>query len=239
MKNFLLGSLLVFAACGGGGGSDDGTMADAPPAASMITISGVASARNVSGSAPEAGVLVEAYAKSNESTPLAMATTDAAGVFTLTVSTNGVALDGFLKATKSGFVASYLYPPAAISADLAMVPMNMLSTSLYGTLYTVAQTSQMSGKGVVGVLVVSGAELTSPPVMGATVETSPASPTYRYNTNGLPTPAATTTAADGIGFGFNATPGAMTVTATKSGSTFKTTSIKAYADALTQTIVTP
>jgi hypothetical protein len=97
----------------------------------------------------------------------------------------------------------------------------------------------MQGKAVVGVLVVSGAELTSPPVMGATIETSPSSPTYRYSTNGLPTPAATSTAADGIGFAFNAPPGAMTVSATKSGSTFKTTSLKAHADALTQTIVTP
>jgi hypothetical protein len=233
MKN-LSSYLLVLAACGGG--SD--AKVDAPPAASVVTITGVASARNTQGSAPEVGVLVAAYAKSNENTPLAMSTTDAAGAFTLSISTSGTAVDGFLKATKTGFATSYLYPPTPISADLAMVPMNMLTTTLFDLLYSISQTSPISGTGVVAVLVVGGAELTSPPVPGATIETSPASPSYRYNSmQGLPNKDVTVTAADGIGYAMNAPPGTMTVTAKKSGSTFKTTSIKVHADALIQTLV--
>lgn len=238
----LLGCLFVLAACGGGddGGGDDGPgMIDAPTASAMITISGTASSRGLGGTTPEAGVVVAAYASSDEATPLAMSTTDASGNYTMTITTNGTAIDGFLKATKSGFVDSYLYPPGPIVADLAMVPMNMLTTSNYGTLYAVAQTSQTAGLGTLGALVVSAAALTSPPVMGATIQTSPASAAYRYSgSNGLPT-ATASTAADGIGFAFNVPVGALTVSASKSGSTFKTTSLKIHADAITQTIIIP
>ena len=236
--------LFVAAACGGGGGNNDGTNADGNPGGEAVpntlTISGVASSRGIGGSTPEAGVVIAAYATSDENTVLAMATTDAAGAYTLTLTTTGAPITGFLKATKSGFTTSYLYPPAPITGNLAMVPMNMLTTGNFGTLSTLAQANQMDGKGVIGVLVVSGPELTSTPVAGATITTSPASTPYRYNGgSGLPNTTSTSTQADGLSYAFNAPVGAITVNASKSGSTFKATMLTVHADALTQTLVTP
>ena len=235
----LIALLFVAAACGGGGGDDDGNV-DAPVAPTTVTITGVASSRGLGGATPEAGVAIAAYATSDENTALAMATTDAAGAFTLTINTGGTAINGFLKATKSGFTTSYLYPPAPITGNLMMVPMNMLSTQNFGTLSTLAQANQMNGKGVIGVLVVSGPELTSTPVAGATITTSPASMPYRYNGgSGLPNTTSTATQADGLAYAFNAPVGPITVTAAASGSTFKPTMLTIHADALTQTLVTP
>src|SRR5690349_20719546 len=133
MKKLLC--LLVLAACGGGGGSnDDGmNMADAPIAPMNVMVSGTASSRGLGGATPEQGVTIAAYATSDENTALATTMTDASGNFTLMIPTTGTAINGFLKATKSGFVTSYLYPPSPISGNLMMVPMNMLSTSNYGT----------------------------------------------------------------------------------------------------------
>jgi hypothetical protein len=236
MKN-LLSCLLVLAACGGGGGSDDGT-GDAPPAAAMVTLSGIVSSRGLGGATPEAGVLVAAYSTDNETTPLAMATTDASGTFTLTITTTGTAITGYLQATKTGFITSYLYTPTPIAADQAMIPMNMIQSNLWETFSNLATGMQLPANGVAAMIVVSGAVLTSPPVAGATISTSPASNPYRYSgSNGLPNKDAPSTSTDGIGYAFNAPPGTMTVTAMKSGSTFKSTPIKIRAMALTQTLV--
>jgi hypothetical protein len=49
----------------------------------------------------------------------------------------------------------------------------------------------------------------------------------------------TATNTDGLAYALNAPAGAISVTATKTGSTFKATSLKIRTDALTQTIVTP
>jgi hypothetical protein len=241
----LIGLLLVAAACGGGGGgNNDGMDPDGNPNSEavpmMVTITGIASSRDIGGTAPEPGVTVAAFATSDENTALATATTDAAGAFTLTITTTGTAINGFLKATKSGFTTSYLYPPAPITGNLMMVPMNMLTTGNFMTLATLAQVTRTPGTGVIGVLVVSGPELTSTPVGGATITTSPASMPYRYNgSSGLPSGSATATQPDGLAYAFNAPVGAITVSAAKSGSTFKTTMLKSHADALIQTLVTP
>lgn len=229
----------MLVACGGGGNNNDVTMPDAP-VPSTFTISGTATSRSSNGSNPEAGVTIEAYAKADENTPIATATTDAAGNFSLTITSSGDALDGFLKGTKNGFTTSYLYPPRPVGGDLAMVPMNMLTTNNFDLLYTIAQVTPTPGTSVIGMIVLSGSELSSMPVAGATITTSPASNPYRYNGNlGLPSSSAMTTAADGLAYAFNAPAGAITANATKTGSTFQPTMLKAHADALTQTIVTP
>jgi hypothetical protein len=234
----LIALLFVAAACGGGGNDapDANTGGEAVPM--MVTITGTASTRGLGGATPAEGVTIAAYATSDEATPLATTTTDAAGAFTLTITTSGAAITGYLEAKKSGLITSYLYPPTAITGNLAMVPMNMVQANLWDTLSTLAMGNQMPQNGLVAMIVVGGAELTSPPVAGATITTSPASNPYRYNgTNGLPDEVPTSTAADGIGYAFNAPVGNMTVTASKSGATFKTTPIKVRAMTLTQTLV--
>jgi len=78
----------------------------------MITISGVVSERNTTTTTPKSGVVVTAYKASDDSV-VAMATSDAAGMYSISVTTNGVALDGYLKATNTGDLDTYLYPPGA------------------------------------------------------------------------------------------------------------------------------
>src|SRR5262245_12556505 len=86
---------------------DGNPFRDAPPTTvAQVTVSGQATARDASGSTPAAGVIIEAFRNSNETTPIAMTTTDAQGMYSLTIDTNGESIDGFLKAQKNGYIAT-------------------------------------------------------------------------------------------------------------------------------------
>jgi len=203
----------------------------------MVTVSGTASSVGISGKMPEMGVTVAAYANTDENTVVAMTTTDASGNYSLVITTNGQALDGYLKATKANFKETYLYPPDPLSADFAGASINMVTSGTYGALYSFSQVSQMAGMATIAMIVSDGTN----GVMGATVSSSPAG-TYRYNgTNGLPANMtnAMSTQADGIGYILNVAPGQVTVSGAKSGSTFRSHAIKARADQLTTTLVIP
>src|SRR5688500_10917957 len=102
--------VLLVAACNSGtdmnpmnadAGDDPGVDAkvfmDAPPVGS-INLSGKTTERGLAGESVVSGVMMAAYTRANDSTPIAMATSNAQGDYTLTV--NVVPLDGFLKATK-------------------------------------------------------------------------------------------------------------------------------------------
>jgi hypothetical protein len=221
---------LLAVGCGSSSGG-----ADAPTAPSMITISGTVSERTTNGSMPLPGAMVGAYKNSDEATSVATATSDAMGKYTLTVTSNGVALDGFVKATMSGYVDVYLYPPAPLTADFAGASVNILSTNTFNLLKAIGQ--EHAGNGVIALevmdstmMVVAGAGVTSSP---------PAAKTGYTGSNGLPDTAATVTAADGIAYLWDVPPGAATLTATKSGTTFKPTTLKIHADVLTTTIIQP
>jgi hypothetical protein len=230
----ILGSslILVIAACGS---SSNGKTPDAPNVPAMITITGTATSRGLGGSTPVVGATVAAYQSSNETTPVTMTTTDASGNYTLTITTNGQPLDGFVKATMTNFTDTYLYPPAPLTADYSGASINMLTSTTFGLLYTLAQVSQTPGQGTIAL------EIESAPatyVAGATISTTPAG-TYRYNgTNGTPDKTQTMTMADGIAYVMDVPAGQVMLTAAKSGATFKSHSVNAHADAFTTTIVT-
>ena len=265
MRLTILIAILGAAACGSshaskapdapnGGGSDANNTTidapnqqvdasvDAPPAPATITISGTASAPGLGGTTMVAGVTVGAYRNSDPTTPVATATTNAQGAFTMTITTGGVAPDGYLKGTKTGYADTYLYPEAAITMDFTGVPLNMLTAhgtqnSTWDTLNVIAQGSQTVGNGIIALEVLDAPLPTGNPVAGATVTTNPGASVYRYDNGGFPSSTATMTDADGRAYGFNEAPGAHSVTAHKAGSTFKTHTVKAYADSLTTTFV--
>jgi hypothetical protein len=227
-------SVLAFAACGGDDGG--GGMPDAPPAPAMITISGTATERDGLSTGPAVGVLVEAFERSNESTPVAMTMTDAAGMYSLTVTTDGVAVDGYLRATRSGWLDTYLYPPEPLTADFDGASLNIINQSTFDLLSnTLCQANQVMTNGAIGMLVVDAAEM---PVAGATIASSPAATDTCYNSNGTPSNGATATDDDGIGYLFNVT-GDATVSAMATGHTFRSHGVKARAGALTTTVITP
>jgi hypothetical protein len=244
-------SVVVAAGCGSDGkdkGSTDASVNngpdakqfnDAPPTMTVeITVSGQATARDQSGAVPAAGVTIEAFRNGNESTPIATTTTDASGNYSLTIQTNGESIDGFLKAAKTGFKITYLYPPYPLMMDFGMASVIMVTPTTYDALSNISGGGQQPGNGLIGMVVTDGTN----PVAGATVSTNPAG-TYRYNamvgTVVLPTSSATSTHTDGIAYAFNVPPGQVTVGAMKTGQTFSSHGLKAWADDLTTTVIVP
>ncbi len=228
----LLSSL---AACGSD--SNNTPMPDAPgSAAQMITITG--HAQQPLPSMVLAGVTVGAYQNANDSTAIATGTTDTSGNFTIQVMTNGVALDGFLKASLSGYLDTYLYPPSPITADYSGASMNLINESTLETLSgSFCHHGITNANGVIAVEVVD-ASMT--PVAGAAISSTPAPMAYCYNgaTAGVPDSTATATSTDGIGYMLDVS-GEVTVSATKTGSTFAPHMVNARVGALTTTLIAP
>jgi hypothetical protein len=243
-------SIVVFlVACSGsgsgGGDTPDGAtpnadaqvFLDAPPnVPSMITFIGKTTEQGLSGTSNVAGVTLAVFQTSNETTPVAMATSDAQGNYSIAVTTNGAPLDGFLKATKSGYVDIYLYPDHLWTANDADGSINMLTPGNKDLLNNFASGGQMAGKGMIGLAIIDANGM---PVAGATVASTPAAGAARYTgSNGYPSGSATSTSADGVAFLFNV-PENVTITATKAGMTFHAHAVKARADKFTTTSISP
>lgn len=202
----------------------------------MITISGTATKRELTNANPAAGVVIAAYRK-GESSPVAMTTTDASGNYSLMLATNGVALDGYLKGTLSGFVDTYLYPPKPLAENFDMASINMINQATLDFLSdTACKNRQESAKGAVAVIVADAQRMA---VAGATVSSTPAAVKYCYNQGGFPNTNAVMTDTDGIAYMINLPPGDVSVSAAKSGSTFSSHSVNARAGALTTTVIQP
>ncbi len=239
MKNlsFLAIASLALIGCGDDGGGG----VDAAPPPSMLTISGVASEITTGGRTPQAGVAISVYNVSDDSM-IGTATTDANGAYSITVSTNGSPVDGYLKATKTGLKETYLYPPGPLSSDFAGVTTLMLSQSTQNLANMVGGAAPPDAtKGWIAMLVLDAPQTSANAVMGATVTATPTGE-IRYNSSaGIPggPGQATSTAMDGIAYVMNVPAGQVTVGASKSGLTFKSHPVKARADKVTLTLVTP
>jgi hypothetical protein len=213
---------------------------DAPPAPAMITLTGTATERQLTMTLKVVGATIEAFENSNETTPLATATTNAQGNFTLVVNTGGVALNGFLKAKKAGLKDTYLYPTGFINSDLSMIPIQMISDSSLVLLNAACGDTQQATNALIALQVLDGTALTSKPVAGATVTSTPAGTSVHYTMNGTPSQTATVTGTDGVAFIFNVPANKnVVVNATKTGSTFASHNLKSWPDALTTTLITP
>jgi len=199
----------------------------------MITISGQALEQDQSSETPVAGVAIAVFASSNESSSLASATTDAQGNYTVTVATHGQAIDGFIKASKSGLVDTYVYPPVPMAKDQTNAVASMISTTNYSGLLGIEGASSSNG---LIILVVLDATATNP-VSGATVSASPAAGKVRYMDGSMQPFATSATNTDGLAFLFDVPPGSSMVAAAKSGSSFGSHSVKARAGTLTTTII--
>jgi hypothetical protein len=213
---------------------------DAPATATVeVTVSGRATEQTVNGSGALAAVTIQAFRNADETTPIATTTTDGFGDYSLVIQTNGEAIDGFLKATKAGFKETYLYPPYPLTADFDQAIVIMVTPQSFDALSTLAQGNQQEGNGLVGCIVTDG----STPVAGATVSSSPAATAYRYNdtagTTVFPSSQATSTHSDGVAYMFNLPPGPVTVSAMKTGLTFRSHALKVRADQLTTTVIVP
>jgi hypothetical protein len=214
---------------GPGGGDDDGSNTPDAPLASHLTVSGTAKEQGQSGASPLSGVTIAAY-QTGLDTPLAMATSDATGNFSFVI--NDGLLDGYLKATKSGYTDTYIYPAAPLNKDTT-VETSLLSTSTFGLLVTFA-----GGDSSKGVIIAIVADANGTPVSGAKVTSTPSSGVYKYS-DGTGAPTSTSgTPADGTAFFLSAPLGAVMVSATKSGATFKQHMVTTHNNALVTTTIT-
>jgi hypothetical protein len=215
----------------GPGGGDDGpgpgTGPDAP-VATHLTLGGTAKEQGQSGATPLSGVAIAAY-QTGLDTPIATATSDAQGAYSLGIDAS--MLDGYLKATKSGYTDTYLYPAAPWHQD-ATIETNLLTTSTFGLLVTFA-----GGDSSKGVIIATIVDAGGTPVSGAKVTSTPASGVYKYS-DGSGAPSSTSgTPADGTAFFLSVPLGQVAVTATKSGATFKTHMVAARNGALVTTTI--
>lgn len=166
--------------------------------------------------------------------------TDTSGNFTTpALATNGAALDGYLKATKSGQWDTYLYPHAPLAQDLSGAPVLIVNQGLVDLIGMFAD-EQMPGNGILGVAVTDCA---TPPVgvSGATITV-----TGTGGVVGDPAFDVGALAGDmaaGVYLITNVPPGEITVTAnyTQNGTdyTFLVNGVTSYANALTTAQVRP
>jgi hypothetical protein len=243
MARFIrLVSILAFAAaCGKDSTSGTpntgpyGCLGQALPttAPTTITVTGTIT-HGVISPAPDSGATVTAYRTGNV-TPLATTTTAANGTFTLNIGTGGTPVDGYLKIEKTGYITTYAYPPAPLAANESESAI-IVTTSEFATLSNVASVSQDPAKGFIAVVV---EDCTGAAIAGATISTTPAAGTIRYNSGGIPSSSATSTAADGIGYAFNVTAGDVVVAAQTTGHVLRAHTVAARTDGITLTAVTP
>lgn len=212
---------------GGGGGGGSGSGSDTTP--STIVLSGSSLQQGQSGASPLAGVAITAYKIGADSTPVATATSDAQGTYSLSI--DGTSFDGYVKAQKSGYADTYLYPAQPWTAD-AEIETSQLGSTTFSLLNTFAGGD--SSKGLIIATIVDGS---GTPVSGAKITSSPASGSYKYSDgSGQPT-GSTSTPADGIAFFMSAPVGQVTISATKSGMTFKSHAVTTHGGALLTTAI--
>lgn len=226
-------ALIVLVGCGGE------STPDAPNVPPTINISGHATRRE--GFPPTevnaVGVAVAAYRNGADTTPVAMAMTDAMGNYTLPITTNGMALDGYLKATLASHIDTYLYPPRALIEDFSGASINMLTQSQIDLLSgTLCGSGQVATNGLVAALVY---DANMNVVAGATITTMPAAEKYCYSGgNGLPDRNATATNTDGLAFALNVAAGQVTVSGMAPTVMLASHPVNARAGVFTTTVIT-
>jgi hypothetical protein len=228
----------VVLGCGDGksGGVDAAAQIDSPPTPAMITISGVVNKHEGTMTTPADGAALEAYTLSDANTPIAMATADAAGMYSITVPTGMMPVDGYLKISLATFFDTYSYPGRPERADTTRT-LNLLNQGTIDTLSgTFCGNLQDAGNGLIAVIV---RDADGKDVQGATVSTQPASAKYCYQANGYPNKNATETDFDGLAYMVNVPAGNVTVSATKAGLTFFSHVVNARAGTVTTTIIVP
>ncbi len=228
-------TLLVLSALTGCGGDDGGTV-DAPYVPPTITISGTVQVTSATGSQPLAGVVVAALRNSDDGIE-AMSTSDANGVYAITITTNGNPLDGYLKATSPNHLDTYLYPPRPVTEDFANASVILVTQA---TLSLATETLCGGATDATKATVVMQVSLPdNSTIAGATVASSPAAEKYCYDMSGLPNRNATATEADGRAWFVNVPAGRVRVSDTKSGLTFPSHFVTARAGAFTTTLILP
>lgn len=216
-----------------------------PAAAANVTLSGTVQEINLDFAAnppvsidPSANASVQACrdnctGQDNLGTVTSAMTTGAFA--TAALPTGGTALDGYLVATKTGFQTTRVYPHAPVTADIADVPVLLMSSQVYGSL-GLASIDHDTGNAIVATLVtdcagtpIGAAEVT---VTRGGVELGNTQSAGGFSAQG-----------EGAFLTFNVPPDTTAadtlVSATYMGMTLRAHTVRTVADTLTATQVKP
>jgi hypothetical protein len=237
MRPVLLGLLIAIAACGGdSSGPPDGfgcLGAPLPTAApALVTVNGQIRANALTPNALS-GAIVTALRVSATDT-LAVDTSDTPGMYSVSITTGGTPVNGYLKVTHSGQLDTYAYPAVPLAGNLTTNVLMPTSSEL-AFLGTAVGVTQSVDSGFMGVIVKDCLGAT---IAGATVSTTPAS-TVKYNSGSTPSANATSTSSDGVAYVFNVVPGDVTVRASAGGLQLRQHVVTARAGTVTLTEVQP
>jgi hypothetical protein len=230
----------------GGGSTSGGTTGGGPDlsclgvplpttAPAMLNLGGTVLSQSQTGSAPVVGATVDMF-QSGGGTSIATATTDANGLFTMTVPSGGAPLDAYFHVTASGFVDTYWYPPVPFFFDSTNAPVAMLTPTILGFLESFGGATQQAGNGLSALEVL---DCTGHPISGAVVTSSPAAGKTSYFSGMFPSSTATATDSNGTAFLFNLTAGPVAIGAKLGTTTLRSHSVEMRADVVTETSVVP
>jgi hypothetical protein len=165
---------------------------------------------------------------------LAADTSDTPGAYSVSITTGGTPVNGYIRVTDSTHLTTYAYPavPLATSATQNVF---MATATEFSFLALAADITPVAGDGFIGVIVRNCA---GDPIAGASVTSSPGGE-VRYNAGGAPSSSATSTSADGVAYIANVAAGNVTVRATASSHTLRQHVVNARADAITVTEIQP
>jgi hypothetical protein len=209
--------------------------------AANVTVSGTAQEIVLNGTTPsiQANPNVSVKACKGDclnANNLGTTTSSSTGAYTtMSLTTNGTALDGYLDATKSTDRRTLVYPPSPLAADQGNVPLLMFSTSAFSALNQfLLNPMQSPNNGLVGIIVTDC--MNTPITTGATVgakQNGTAVGDAPLDLGSL--------AAQGAGTYLitNVPPGNTEVSATVQGMTFRAHIVNSVAGATTTTGVRP
>src|SRR5712691_5216894 len=179
------------------------------------------------------GAYVFAF-RTGDTTTLVADTSNTPGFYSLSITTGGTPVNGYVRATDSAHITTYAYPAVPLAGD-ATENVLMITSSEFSFLAAAAGVNPVAGDGFIGIIV---KDCAGTALAGATVSSSPAG-TVRYNAGGVPSSSATSTASDGIAYIANVAAGNVTVQANASGQTLRQHVVNARANAITLTEIQP
>lgn len=221
--------------------------------AATVTMSGTSQTVGIGGANPTNGASVTARLPDGMAatgvTPSNPVVTPANGTFSLTIPTNGNAVDGHLQVTANGLRNTYVYPPNPLVADQAQIPVLLFSQTTFGLLEQVGDAEEGNGNGTLAIAVVDCAQQ---PIEGAVVVvkqggTAVGEVRYARPFMGFPAPDPTAMSTDTSGtlFVFG-TPGgasgaslATTIEVTVGGTALRPHVVGSYAQSTTITVTAP
>jgi hypothetical protein len=200
---------------------------------SPLSISGTSDELIDLGLFAESSVTVSAFL-AGDTTARATTTSDAQGLFALSIATDGLAHPGYLLSTHTGFLPTYAYPAVPYSSDIVTATSVVVTSQTLAALASAAETNQDPSDGILAVRIV---DCVGQPIAGARL-TSPSGALY-YVSGGMPSITATATDASGLVYIFDVPPGDVTISGTYTDVLLRSHVVQAYAGALTLTDLQP